>query len=160
MAHPNEQLIEKFYSAFQKKDSKTMNECYADTIEFSDPAFKSLKGNSAKAMWSMLCERAVNFSLSYSNIKADDNSGSADWIATYDFSKTGRKIENHIQAEFKFKDGKIISHKDSFNLWKWAGMALGIKGYLLGFLPSVQNKISQEAMTGLTMYMKRNRIKE
>jgi ketosteroid isomerase-like protein len=158
MSNTNEQIIEKFYSAFQKKDAKTMNECYADDIDFNDPVF-SLKGNSAKAMWSMLCERAVNFSLSFSNIKADDSKGSADWIATYDFSKTGRKIVNHIHAEFIFKDGKIVKHTDSFNLWKWAGMALGAKGFLLGFLPAVQNKIKNEANTGLQMFMKRNKIK-
>lgn len=158
--HPNEELIHKFYDAFSKKDSKTMSECYSDSNEFSDEAFVGLKGNATRAMWSMLCERAVNFSISSSNIKADDKSGSADWIATYDFSKTGRRIENHIHAEFVFENGKIIKHRDRFNLWKWAGMALGWKGYLLGFLPFMRKKISSEAMTGLTMYMKRNKIKE
>jgi ketosteroid isomerase-like protein len=159
MANTNEELINKFYSAFQTKDSKTMNECYADEIEFTDPVFIGLKGMAAKAMWSMLCEKAVNFSLTYSNVKANETSGSADWIATYDFSKTGRKIENHIHAEFQFANGKIVKHTDKFNLWKWAGMALGITGYLSGFLPAVQNKIRTEANTGLQMYMKRNKIK-
>ncbi len=157
---PNEELIQKFYLAFSKKDAKTMGECYADVNEFTDEAFVGLKGNQTRAMWSMLCERAVNLSIEFSNIKADEKTGSADWIATYDFSKTGRTIKNIIHAEFVFENGKIVKHRDSFNLWKWAGMALGFKGYLLGFLPFMRKKVSSEAMTGLTMYMKRNKIKE
>jgi hypothetical protein len=37
-------------------------------------------------------------------------------------------------------------------------MALGTTGYLMGFLPNVQNKIKTEANTGLTMFMKRKKI--
>ena len=66
MSHPNEDLINKFYSAFQKKDSKTMNDCYSDSIEFTDEAFKDLKGTTAKAMWSMLCEKATRAEISNS----------------------------------------------------------------------------------------------
>lgn len=156
--HPNEELINKFYSAFQKKDPKTMGECYADTIEFNDPVFTGLKGNAARAMWQMLIERSNNLNLTFTNIKANDTEGSADWVAVYPFSKTGRTITNHIHAQFKFQDGKIVSHNDHFNLWKWTGMALGFTGYLTGFLPAVQKKIKDEANTGLTMYMKRKKI--
>lgn len=154
----NAELIRKFYSSFQNKDSKSMVECYNDNIEFSDPVFRNLKGIQAKAMWMMLVERAPDLKIQFSNIKADGDSGSADWIADYPFSKTGRQVHNIIHAEFKFKDGKIISHKDSFNLWKWASMALGLSGLLLGFTPMIQNKIRSEAMTGLTMYMKRKKL--
>ena len=67
--HPNEELLNKFYSAFQKKDFKTMGECYADTVEFNDPVFRGLKGNAARAMWQMLIERGADLKLTFSNIK-------------------------------------------------------------------------------------------
>ena len=153
-----EELITKFYSSFQQKNPAGMIECYHDQIEFSDPAFQNLKGIEAKAMWQMLIERSTNLTITFSNVKATEKVGSADWVAEYDFSKTNRKVINKIHAEFIFKDGKIVSHKDSFNLWKWAGMALGIKGFLLGFTPIVRNKIREEAMTGLKMYMKRKKL--
>ena len=35
----NETLINKFYSAFQQKDYRTMNSCYSNYIVFYDPAF-------------------------------------------------------------------------------------------------------------------------
>lgn len=158
MNHPNQELINKFYNSFSQKNPNGMVECYSDSIEFQDPVFGLITGSKPKAMWQMLLERSTSLQISFSNIIADDTNGSADWVAEYEFSKTKRKVVNRIHAEFTFKDGKIITHKDTFSLWKWAGMALGIKGYLLGFTPLVQNKIKSEAMSGLELYMKRKRI--
>ncbi len=156
--HANEELITKFYSAFQKQDWETMQSCYHDDVEFSDPVFRDLQGWKAKAMWRMLCERAQNFELAFSNVKADDSSGSAHWEPRYDFAKTGNRIHNIIDARFEFRDGKIVKHTDSFSLWRWAGMALGLTGKLMGWLPSVQNKIRAEANGGLEMFIKRKRL--
>ena len=44
--------------------------------------------------------------------------------------ETGNAVLNRIDARFTFRDGKIIRHEDSFDLWKWAGQALGMKGKL------------------------------
>ncbi|MCB1325444.1 MAG: nuclear transport factor 2 family protein [Spirochaetales bacterium] len=156
--HKNEELITKFYSSFQKLDHEGMNACYHDDVAFSDPVFKDLKGWRAKAMWRMLCERAQDFTLEFRDVKADDSSGSAYWEPTYKFSKTGNTIVNKINARFEFKDGKIIKHTDSFSLYRWARMALGLQGVLLGWTPMVQNKIRGEANTGLEMFIKRKKL--
>lgn len=157
--HPNEALLEKFYSAFQKRDAATMNSCYHEDVEFWDPVFHDLKGWKARAMWSMLTERAApDFKLTFSGIKADDNGGVAHWEPTYAFSKTGNLVHNIIDAKFEFKDGKIIKHRDSFDLWRWAGQALGASGKFLGWTPMVQNKIRGEAATGLEMFIKRKKL--
>lgn len=37
------ELIEKFYTAFSKKDFRTMAECYHSEIEFKDPVFGKIK---------------------------------------------------------------------------------------------------------------------
>lgn len=158
--HPNEELINKFYSSFQKKDYKSMIGCYHKDVEFSDPIF-NLKGWQAKAMWKMLVEKAASdFSLTYSVGKADDLKGSAHWEPIYSFSKSGRIIHNIIDAEFDFKDGKIIKHCDRFSLWRWTRMALGTTGIFLGWTPKIQNKVKSEANSGLEMFIKRNRLKE
>jgi ketosteroid isomerase-like protein len=44
----NKQVIERFYSAFQRLDYKTMNDCYSDDIIFSDPVFLTLKADEGK----------------------------------------------------------------------------------------------------------------
>jgi len=123
--HPNEQLIRKFYSSFQSLDANGMIECYHREVVFSDPVFGRLDGQQATAMWRMLCSRARDFTLTYNSVQANSETGAAHWEARYTFSKTGRPVHNVIDAAFEFREGLIVQHIDSFNLWKWAQMALG-----------------------------------
>ena len=129
-----------------------MAACYAADVHFSDPVFQDLNGSEAADMWRMLTSRAQNFSLDYSNVNADDQQGSAHWVATYLFSGTGRTVVNRIQANFKFRDGKIVEHHDQFDLWKWSAQALGVKGALLGWTPLVQGAIRKQAGKGLAAF--------
>ena len=158
MSSINKKIIEQFYSAFQKGDADAMAACYHKDIEFEDPVFGKLKGTEVGNMWRMLTERAKgNIDISYSDINADTHNGSAKWEAKYPFSKTGRNVHNKITAQFKFKDGRIISHKDSFDIWKWSSMALGISGKLLGWTPFMKNKIQAQSRGLLKKYMARQK---
>jgi ketosteroid isomerase-like protein len=150
--HPHAQLVDHFYGAFARRDAETMVSCYHPEIWFSDPVFQELRGPHAGNMWRMLCERAPTLVVEHSGVSADDTTGKAHWEAHYDFTATGRKVHNVIDARFEFKDGKIIRHADTFDLWKWAGMALGPKGKLLGWAPPVQNAIRKQAMKGLDAF--------
>ena len=150
--HAHAQLIETFYAAFSKRDAEAMASCYHPEVRFSDPVFPDLRGPRAGNMWRMLCERATTLKIEYSGISADDKTGKAHWEARYDFTATGRKVHNIIDATFDFADGKIIRHVDSFDLWRWAGMALGAKGKLLGWAPFVQNAIRKQAAKGLDAF--------
>lgn len=156
MTHANADLITRFYAALGERDAAAMGRCYADGARFSDPVFGKLDADGVRAMWGMLCARASDLEVSVSDIEADDESGSARWIAVYTFSKTGRKVRNVIDARFEFANGKILRHADHFNLWRWAGMAMGIKGKLLGWLPAVHNAIRAEAARGLAAYRRKN----
>jgi ketosteroid isomerase-like protein len=153
--HPNEETINKFYSAFQRRDHAGMAACYHPDVEFSDMVFLNLKGTRACAMWQMLCERGKDLAITFSDVRADDRSGQAHWEADYTFSVTGRKVHNVIDARFQFQDGKIIKHQDSFDLWKWASMALGAKGLVLGWLPPVQNSIRKQASDNLEKFLQK-----
>ena len=88
----------------------------------------------------------------FSDVKADENSGSATWIATYNFSKTNRQVVNKINAKFQFRDGLIIQHTDHFDLWKWSRQALGLSGVIFGWTGFLQNKIRQQALQSLRIY--------
>lgn len=147
-------IIETFYEAFKNSDSKGMNACYHEDIEFCDPAFGVLKGADAKAMWTMLCKNGKDVKVEYSNIKADEHKGSAHWEAWYTFSQTGRKVHNIIEAEFEFKDGKIIKHTDHFHLRNWAKQALGFKGFLLGGTSFFQGKLQAQTNRMLAKFQK------
>jgi ketosteroid isomerase-like protein len=151
----NEQLILKFYTAFQNKDFKTMQDCYADDATFSDPVFPQLEARQVRAMWEMFCVKSRDLKIEYSNISAGDDSGSAEWTATYPFSASGNRVVNHIKANFRFEDGKIAEHRDHFNFYKWASQALGLSGKLLGWMPFVRNKAQKAGMKALNDYMSR-----
>lgn len=155
----NEQIIRTFYESFAQNDADAMVSCYHDAVEFSDPAFGFLKGADAKNMWRMLVERAKgDIKINYSNVSANEKTGSADWTADYLFSKTNRKVHNEIHAEFEFQDGKILRHTDTFDVWKWSKQALGLPGVLLGWSGFMQNKIRRTALESLRKYSK-NKIK-
>jgi ketosteroid isomerase-like protein len=151
--NPNESLITKFYTAFANADAKTMSECYHPKVHFIDPAFGLLKGEQVSKMWEMLLSKSKgNLKIEFSNVKADDSTGSANWIATYNFSKTNRKVVNKIRAEFVFQDGLIIKHTDSFDVWKWSKQAFGATGYLLGWTGFFQNKVQKQALLSLQKF--------
>lgn len=156
MRHANEALIQHFYDALDRRDSAAMAACYADQARFADPVFGELDAPAVRAMWAMLCERASDLQVAVSDIEADDRRGSARWIASYTFARTGRPVRNVIDAAFAFERGKIVSHNDRFDLWRWAGMALGLKGRLFGWLPSVHNAIRRDAGKGLQAYRRRH----
>ena len=152
----NEQLISKFYKAFQKLDHKGMNGCYSDEIVFFDPAFGLLRGDEAKSMWEMLCTNAKDFSLVFGNVNALDHEYyTCDWVATYTFSGTGRRVVNKVKAHMRLADGKIIEHSDGFSLHKWSMMALGFSGWLLGWNSFYQNNIKKQARKKLEGFMER-----
>lgn len=149
----NEETIRRFYTAFQKRDAAGMVACYAPDVQFSDPVFTDLKGERAGAMWKMLCERGKDLKIEFRDVRADASTGSAHWEAWYTFSATGRHVHNIIDATFEFRDGRIVRHTDRFDLHRWAGLALGLPGKLLGWTPLLQNKIRAMAAKGLADYL-------
>ncbi len=151
----NQQLITNFYRAFQKRDYKTMQSCYAEDAVFNDEVFSNLNANEIKAMWEMLCIRGKDLQLDFSNVQADEKKGNAEWVASYTFSKTNRKVVNRIKAKFTFHNEKISKHTDSFNFYNWSRQALGITGLLLGWTSLVKNKVHKEAMKNLKDFMQR-----
>ncbi len=156
--HPHEDLIRRFYTAFQRRDAQEMAACYHPEVEFSDPGFPELRGPRAAGMWRMLCERGADLQVEFRDVSADDQVGRAHWEARYTFSLTGRKVHNVIDAEFQFRDGRIVRHVDHFDLRRWMGMALGWKGTLLGWLPPVQGALRKKFARTLDQWLERESI--
>jgi ketosteroid isomerase-like protein len=146
----NGQLIRDFYEAFDRHDGESMARAYAPDGRFKDPAFGELSGEEAGDMWRMLTSRAEDLRVELADHSADGDTGTAHWIATYTF-RTGRKVVNDIHARFRFRDGKIIDHEDSFSFHKWARQALGPAGWVLG-LPVINGLVRGKARGDLDEY--------
>lgn len=151
----NEQLIHQFYTAFQQKDFKTMQESYADNAVFNDAVFRNLDAQQIRAMWQMLISRSSDMILTFDDIKGEGNKVNAYWEAHYTFTATGKKVVNKINAEFEIENGKIVKHTDTFNFYKWAKQAFGGGGFLLGWTNVFKEKVRQTAKKKLDSYMEK-----
>ena len=149
-------MIEHLYASFARRDAAAMAACYAPDAHFRDPVF-DVEGEEVAAMWTMLCERGRDLAVEWRDVKADDATGSAHWEARYTFSITGRKVHNLVEAQFTFRDGLIVTHIDTFNLWRWGRMALGPKAVVLGWTPFVRKAIRSEARRGFDIWLARRR---
>lgn len=152
MSAENEELLTRFYEAFSKRDGEGMAACYHDDATFSDPVFPNLDAAGVRGMWKMLTHRGKDLKVEASAISANDDTGSAHWEAWYTFSQTGRKVHNIIEARFEFKDGLILRHEDTFDLYRWTKHAMGFAGTLLGWGP-LQIVIRKSAGKELTKYL-------
>jgi ketosteroid isomerase-like protein len=153
--HPHEALIERFYSAFQRRDADAMVACYHPDIEFSDDVFGALRGSDARAMWRMLCERGKDLRVEYRDVMADGGGGSAHWEAWYTFSGSGRSVHNIIEARFEFSDGLISRHDDRFDFARWARQALGVPGRMLGRTSLFKSAVRRKSRTALNEFQAR-----
>jgi ketosteroid isomerase-like protein len=145
------ELIERFYGAFDRHDGDTMAALYAPDAHFHDPVFGDLSGTEAGAMWRMLTSRAEDLRVELADHSSDGDTGTARWIAHYTFTQTGRPVVNDIRASFRFADGLIADHRDDFDFTKWARQAIGP----LGWLPPVRAQVRKKARAGLDEFMKR-----
>jgi ketosteroid isomerase-like protein len=146
-------LIERFYAAFDRRDGDAMAACYANDARFSDPVFGWLDAAETRAMWRMLTGRADDLRVELVEHEVDASSGSARWIARYTFTQTGRPVVNEVRARFRFRDGLIVEHVDKFNFWRWSRQALGRSGTLLGWTPQLRLRVHRQARARLNRWM-------
>lgn len=144
----SQEVIERFYAAFDRNDGDAMAACYAPDARFSDPAFGELRGREIGEMWRMLTGRAKDLRV---ELREHDDT-SAHWIARYTFS-TGRKVVNDVRATFVFRDGLIAEHDDRFSFHAWSRQALGPAGLLLGWTPLLRAKVRSQARADLEKFM-------
>jgi hypothetical protein len=130
-----------------------MAACYAPDARFSDPVFPDLEGQEPGAMWRMLTGRADDLKIELLEHEADDDRGSARWIADYTFTQTGRPVTNDVRATFRFAQGLIAEHRDDFDFHRWSRQALGTPGMLLGWTPILRASVRRRARAGLDEFM-------
>jgi hypothetical protein len=106
-------------------------------------------------MWKMLNRPGGGgLELQYQVGAVDDSTGNATWQAQYAAPGTGRPVDNHITSKFWFAEGLIVRQEDTFDLYRWASMALGPVGRLLGWTSIIQGQIRKGATANLDKYMK------
>jgi ketosteroid isomerase-like protein len=152
MAHPNDELIERFYAAFARLDGEAMAECYSPWAHFSDPVFGDLRDKEPGAMWRMLTGRARDLKVTLLEHNADHERGQAHWTADYTFS-TGHKVHNDVRARFRFEEGWIVEHRDMFSFYAWARQGMAGTGTALGWTPLLRRMVRRKARADLDAFI-------
>jgi ketosteroid isomerase-like protein len=142
----NRKVVDDFYKAFERKDGAAMTAAYAPNAKFSDPVFPKLENGKGAAMWRMLC-KSDELKVRHEILKVDGDTVTARWVANYKF--LGNDIENHVTSTIKLKDGKIVDHKDSFDMSKWLGQAYGMAAKL---------PFAEHVLGGITRHVAGNRL--
>ena len=146
----NAEVIRDLYDALDRHDGEAMAQLYDPDGRFHDPAFGELTGAEAGDMWRMLTGRSEDLKVELAEHEANGDAGTAHWIATYTF-RGGRHVVNDVHAKFRFRDGKIAEHDDSFSFWRWARQALGPAGLVLG-LPPMSALVQRRACEDLAKF--------
>lgn len=151
----NINIPEQFYGALTNHNSSEMIKLYHDDVIFTDPAFGMLQGIRAKKMWEMLLANSKSdLNIQYEILDSSNEQATVSWIAKYKFGPQRRLVENHVIASLKIKQGKIVEHHDTFNMWKWSSQALGLSGRLLGWTGFMKKKVQLKTNRALDKYMK------
>ena len=129
--HPNAALIEQLYTSLDRHDYDAMARCYAPDATFRDIAFDLRGAADIRAMWRMIASGDIR--AKFDSVQAKDREGGARVIDEYTFGDTGRRVLNVIESHFRFRDGRIIEHRDECDAGAWGKMALGgLAGVLAG----------------------------
>jgi ketosteroid isomerase-like protein len=149
----NTELIERLYEGLRRLDGDVMAGCYAADASFEDPAFGVLTGDHIGGMWRMLTSGSEGIEVDLSDVSVNGDEGSAFWVAGYTFGPKHRPVVNRISARYRFEDGLIRHHVDTFSFHAWAKQALGPIGWLLGGTPFLHNRVQSQARRSLDRFM-------
>lgn len=139
------ELVEAFYAALAANKPEEATNLYHPQVTFQDPAFGTLQGERAKAMWHMLLKRAKGqLSIKLTEVRQEGHRVVAHWQADYPYGPKQRMVHNEVDAVFTFTDGKIFTHTDTFDLWRWTQQALGLPGYLLGWSSVMKSTLQRK----------------
>ncbi|MGB0953297.1 MAG: nuclear transport factor 2 family protein [Planctomycetota bacterium] len=144
-------LVERFYQAFAARDSGAMTACYHPEVHFRDEVF-DLQGAEASGMWRMLCHQGKDLKVQYSHVRVEGDRVHASWVADYTFGGQ-RQVHNQIEAQFRFRDGRIIEHVDRFDFHAWSRQALGVSGALFGWTGWLRAKVQKKAHSRLQAFL-------
>jgi hypothetical protein len=150
-------LINRLYTAFKNSDGEAMAACYHPEATFSDPVFPALRGREVGDMWRFLCaKKADPESRTFSGVLVSDDgaTGSAHWEARYKFPLNGNAVHNVIDARFRFLDGLIVEHRDTFDFYWWARQAFGLQGLALGWTSFFQTRVQESIRARMDAFVK------
>ena len=142
----NAALINRFYEAFARQRRRGDGRLLHARRPLPDPVFTRPHGDEVGAMWRMLCGRGNGpRGRPLGRQGRRRRPARPTGRPTTRSRHRPRRSTTSIDASFRFENGLIADHRDSFDLYAWARQALGPVGVLLGWAPPIQSKIRAQA---------------
>jgi ketosteroid isomerase-like protein len=111
MAHPNEDLMRKGFAAFSSGDMATLNDLFADDIEWHTPGESQIAGDyhgkdEVFGAFAKVVElTGGTFKIDLHDVLANDDHGVA--LLTVTGQQDGRELHDNSVQVFHIKDGKV-----------------------------------------------------
>jgi hypothetical protein len=119
-------------------------------VRFSDPAFP-ISTRGVAAMWRMLCERGKDLACRLRH-RADASTGARTVVRTTRIRPPAGTSRTGSMRRSRSATAASPSHRDRFDLYRWARQALGVPGLLLGWSPPMQSAIRRKAAAALAAW--------
>ena len=153
----NAALIDRFYSAFARKDARRWPPATRPMRTSHDPSFRTCTATRRACGGCGSCERGLRPQAVEHSERAQPRPTPArrtGWPTTPSPGQPAVR-SNVDRGELRFKNGLIAEHRDDFDLWRGrARRALGPVGLLAGWSPpAVQNKVRGQARDNLRAFM-------
>jgi uncharacterized protein len=143
--HPNARLIETLYASLRDSQPDVAAACYAADAHFEDIAFRLKNSADILRMWRLVCSKKVE--VTFDSVVADDDKGSANWVAKYTMTESGRPVTNPSSAQFDFRDGIIVNHVDRCDAMAWATQAYPFpKNLAAGLIGPLRRRIARQKL--------------
>lgn len=114
-------VVTRFYAAFEKGDTATLEKLYAPDVKFQDAIFSYENRDGTMNMWrKILADPTTKIRFTLDNVDGSQVTGH--WVA--DYKILGRPVHNEISTRMTVENGLITRHRDDFDWNKWAPQAL------------------------------------
>lgn len=132
-----------------------MRELYSEYATYSDPIF-NLKGKEVPSLWYMMCTLDNDLSVTYKILEESGELVHTEWTISYILEVTGKRVKLNEKGFFRIIDGKIVEHRDEYDLWSWSSQGLGFIGKYLGWSGWFQNRVRKQAKRTVDVFIQLN----
>lgn len=143
-------VVDRFFEALRRADTRVVDSCYHSQISYSDPLFEDLRGALVPLRWRMLLTQVDGFSLEHALVFADERKAQVQWTANYRLK--GREIRIPILSTLAIWDDLIVRQVDEYDFWQYCRQARGLGGFLLGGTEPFQNTVKRRARRELERF--------
>jgi hypothetical protein len=141
------QLIVRFFEAYNQNDWQSIARCYHDKASFSDPIYPDLREESIVYLWFDRLATRKKVDLKFRVVFADERKVQVEWSGLSPLH--GRSVRINGLSTFALWDEAIVRHVDEYSFVDWSRQALGWKAWLMGGLRFYQTRVQRSARSQL-----------